>query len=193
MAPSLVPLPRHPGGCRLLLASLAGSERRGNFIHGARPRAVAPSSRRMSSPARIPDWEREEGKLCPWRPASCRRPVIPADVMTCSFHQAILVPWALLLDSRPGVVSSNSVSVSLDLIFVKDPGSSPSSCWTSPSSGPDSPRSLPASSDSVGVMSLSGVVPLVWGRRMVDGGPGGCPSPGPWYRPYRFRRVRTRW
>ena len=34
---------------------------------GARPRAVAPSSRRTSSPARIPDWEREEGKLHPWR------------------------------------------------------------------------------------------------------------------------------
>ena len=36
---------------RLLLSSLT-----------ARPRAVAPSSLRSSSPARIPDWEREEGK-----------------------------------------------------------------------------------------------------------------------------------
>ena len=25
--------------------------------------------------------------------------------------------------------------------------------------------------------------PLVWGRRMVDGGPGGSPSSGPWYWP----------
>ena len=84
MAPGLVTSPHHPGGCRLLLTSLTGSERRGNFIHGARSCAVAPSSRRMSSPARIPDWEREEGKLRPWRPASCRRPVITADDMLLS-------------------------------------------------------------------------------------------------------------
>ena len=44
MAPGLVPSPRHPGGCRLLLASLTGSQRRGNFVHGARPLAVALSS-----------------------------------------------------------------------------------------------------------------------------------------------------
>ena len=75
---------RRPGGCRLLLASLTGSERRGNLIHGARPCAVAPSSRRKSSPALIPDWEREEGKPHPWRPALCRRPVIPVDVVFCS-------------------------------------------------------------------------------------------------------------
>ena len=89
MAPGLVPSPRHPGGCCLLLASLTGSERRGNFIHGARPRDFAPSSRRMSSPARIPDSEQEEGKLRPWRPASCCRPVIPGNTMTCSFHLKI--------------------------------------------------------------------------------------------------------
>ena len=29
-------------------------------MHGARPRAVAPSSRWKSSPTHIPDWEREE-------------------------------------------------------------------------------------------------------------------------------------
>ena len=113
------------------------------------------------------------------------RPLVQGVVSSTSSCQR-----ALLQDSRLGVVSSDSVSVSLNLICVKDPGSSPSSCWTSPSSGPDSPRSLPASSDSVGVMSLSGVVPLVWGRRTVDRGPGGCPSPGPWYWPYCFRRVR---
>ena len=84
MAPGLVPSPRHLGGRSLLLAFLTGSERRGNSVHGARPRAVASSSQRMSSPARIPDWEREEGKLRPWRPASCRRPVISADVVSCS-------------------------------------------------------------------------------------------------------------
>ena len=78
-----------PGGYRVLLASLTGSGRRGNFIYGAQPRAVAPSSRRMSSPARIPDWEREERKLHPWRPASCCRPIIPANTMTCSFHLKI--------------------------------------------------------------------------------------------------------
>ena len=41
MAPGLVPSPRHPGGCLFLLVFLTGSERRGNFIHGARPRAIA--------------------------------------------------------------------------------------------------------------------------------------------------------
>ena len=61
MAPGLVQSPRHLGGCRLMLASLTGSERRGNSVEDARPRAVAPSSWRTSSPARIPDWEREEG------------------------------------------------------------------------------------------------------------------------------------
>ena len=93
------------------------------------------------------------------------------------------LPQALLKESRPGLVSSDSVSVSLDFICVKDSESSPSPCRTSPSSGPDSPCSLPASSDSVGVMSLSGVVSLVWGSLMVDGGPCGCPSPGPLYWP----------
>ena len=80
MAPGLVPSPRHPGGCRLLLASLTGSERRGNLMRGTWPRAVAPSSRRMSSPARIPDWEREEGNRSmapglvpsPRHPGGCR-------------------------------------------------------------------------------------------------------------------------
>ena len=61
---------------RPLLASLSGCERGGGKHSGSRPRAVAPSSRRTSSPARIPDWEREEGKLRAWLPASCRRPVI---------------------------------------------------------------------------------------------------------------------
>ena len=40
---------------------------------------LVPSPRhlqRTSSPARISDWEREEGSLRPWPPASCRRPDI---------------------------------------------------------------------------------------------------------------------
>ena len=77
MAPGLMPSPRHPGGRRLLLTSLTGET-----VNGAWPRAVAPSSLRTSSPARIPNWEREEGKLCQWRPASCRRLVISADVVS---------------------------------------------------------------------------------------------------------------
>ena len=44
MAPDLVPSPRHLGGRRLLLASLTGSERGGDSVHGARPRAVAPTT-----------------------------------------------------------------------------------------------------------------------------------------------------
>ena len=74
LAPGLVPSHCRLGGHRLLLASLTGSERRGDSVPGARPRAVAPSSRRMSSPARIHDWEREEGRLRPWRPALCSVP-----------------------------------------------------------------------------------------------------------------------
>ena len=81
MGPCLVPSSRHLGGRLLLLASLTGSKRRGNFVHCARPRTVASSSRLTSSPARVPDWEREEGRLCPWCPASwllvhygCRHP-----------------------------------------------------------------------------------------------------------------------
>ena len=73
----------------------------------------------------------------------------------------VSLPRALLHESHPGVVSSDPEFVSLDFICVRDPGSSPSACVTSPSSWPDSPRSLPVSSDSVGVVSLSGVVPLV--------------------------------
>ena len=107
-------------------------------------------------------------------------------------RSTVSLQWALLQNCHPGVVSSDSVPVSVDQIFVKDPGSSPSSSWATPSSGPDSPRSLPADSDSFGIVSLSGVLPLMWGRRRMDGGPSGCPSPWPWYRPYCFRRVRTR-
>ena len=69
--------------------------------------------RQTSSPARIPDWEREEGRLPPWRPASGRCPVIfggrrlllasltgserrgdsyrGPDTMTCSFHKLLQV------------------------------------------------------------------------------------------------------
>ena len=79
---------------------------------------------------------------------------------------------ALLHESRPVVVSSDPESKSLDLICVNDPGSSPSVCVISPSSYPEPSCSLPARSDSVGVTSQSGVVPLMSGRRMVDGGPG---------------------
>ena len=91
-----MPSPRHLSGRRLLLASLTGSERRGNSVPGARPRAVAPSSQRTSSPARIPDWEREEGRLRPWRPASCRRPV----TMMFLFGCLALAPPFLTLLSR---------------------------------------------------------------------------------------------
>ena len=77
MAPGLVPSPRHPGGCRLLLASLTGSERRGNFVHCARPHAIAPSSRRMSSPARIPDWERKGGETSSMAPGLVPSPRHP--------------------------------------------------------------------------------------------------------------------
>ena len=83
---------------------------------------------------------------------------------------------ALLHESRPVAVSSEPESESLDLICVNDPGSSPSVCVISPSSYPEPSCSLPARCDSVGVTSLSGVVPLMCGRRMVDGGPGGSPS-----------------
>ena len=51
-------------------------------MHAARPHAVASSSRRTSPPARIPDWEQEEGKLRQWRSASCRRLVILANVVS---------------------------------------------------------------------------------------------------------------
>ena len=84
-------------------------------------------------------------------------------------------PRALLHESRPMVVSSEPESESLDLICVNNPGSSPSVCVISPSSCPEPSCSLPANSDSVGVTSQSGVVPLMCGRRMVDGGPGGSP------------------
>ena len=73
----------------------------------------------------------------------------------------VSVPRALLHESRPVVVSSDPESESLDFIRVNDLGSSPSVCVISPSSWPEPPCSLPARSDSVGVTSLSGVVPLV--------------------------------
>ena len=44
------------------------------------------------------------------------------------------------------------------------------------SSKSNPPRLLPASPDSVGVVSLSGVLPLMWRRRILDGGPGSLPS-----------------
>ena len=69
-------------------------------------------------------------------------------------RSTVSLSWALLQDSRPGVVSSDSLSVSLDRIPVKD------SSWAS-SSMPDPLRSLPASTDSVGVVSLSDVLPLM--------------------------------
>ena len=51
----------------------------------------------------------------------------------------VSLPRALLHESRPGVVSSDPESESLDFICVKDQGSSPSACVTSPSSWPESP------------------------------------------------------
>ena len=101
--PGLVPSPRHLCRRRLLLASLTGSERRGDLIHGPQPRAVASSSRRMSSAARIPDWEREEGKLRQRRPASCRRPVISADVVSCS-HPRLGARGGETPSKTPGLV-----------------------------------------------------------------------------------------
>ena len=90
---------------------------------------------------------------------------------------------ALLHESRPVVVSWEPESESLDLICVNDPGSSPSVSLIWPSSCPEPSCLLPANSDSVGVMSRSGVVPLMCGMRMVDGGPGGSPRTLPRYRP----------
>ena len=106
--PGLVPLPRHLGGRRLLLASLTGSKRRGNLIHGARPRAVASSSWRTSSPAHVPDWEREEGRLRPqpWprAVASSSRWMSSHVTMTCSFHQVLQVEYP------PGIFFNNPLS-----------------------------------------------------------------------------------
>ena len=92
-------------------------------------------------------------------PRSMRR--LPRPLVRGVVSITVSLPRALLHEPRPGVVSSDSVSVSLDFICVKDPGSLRSACVTSPSSWPNSLRSLPASSYSVGVVSLSGVVPLV--------------------------------
>ena len=92
-------------------------------------------------------------------PRSMRR--LPRPLVQGVVSITVSLPRALLHEPRPGVVSSDSVSVSLDFICVKDPGSLRSACVTPPSSWPNSLRSLPASSDSVGVVSLSGVVPLV--------------------------------
>ena len=92
----------------------------------------------------------------------------------------------------PVAVSSEPESESLDLICVNDPGSSPSVCVISPSSWPEPSCSLPANSDSAGVTSRSGVVPLMCGMRMVDGGPGGSPRTLPRYRPFADRPGRSR-
>ena len=91
----------------------------GNFVHGARPRAVAPSSRRMLSPARIPDWEREEGKLHPWRPASCRRPVIlapPARILDCEREEGNFVHG-----TRPCAVAPSSQDRMTCSFHLSDP------------------------------------------------------------------------
>ena len=72
---------------------------------GARYRAVAPASQRTSSPARIPDWEREEGKLRAWRPALSRQPVISADVLSCS-HPRLGARGGETPSMAPGLVPS---------------------------------------------------------------------------------------
>ena len=54
MAPGLVPSPRRPGERRLLLASLTGSERRGNSIKGAQPRAATHPSRDLGDSSEPP-------------------------------------------------------------------------------------------------------------------------------------------
>ena len=83
------------------------------------------------------------GLLAAPPPRSTR--LLPQPLVQGVVSSSVSLPRVLLQGSRPGVGSSDSVSVSFDLIFVKDP----SSCWTS--SGTDSPCSLPASSDSVWV------------------------------------------
>ena len=77
-------------------------------------------------------------------PRSMRR--LPRPLVRGVMSITVSLPRALLHESHPEVVSSDS----LDLICVKDPGSSPSACVTSPSSWPDSPlRSRPAPTPSV--------------------------------------------
>ena len=88
-APGLVPSLRRLCGRRLLLAFLTGSERRGRLCPKCRPRAVASSSLRSSSPARIPDWEREEGKASSQAPGLV--PSLPNDTMIRSFHNLFRV------------------------------------------------------------------------------------------------------
>ena len=80
------------------------------------------SSRRTSSPARVPDWEQEEGKLCHWCPASCRGLVIPADVFS-RCHDTLLSPNAY----APGGGDSSTRQVSSSMTHsVTGPGSSAS-------------------------------------------------------------------
>ena len=99
MAPGFVPSPRHPGGCRLLLASLTGSERwrtdpwRPASCH----RLVIPWS-----PARIPDWEREKGNFVH---GSRPRAATPSSqvTMTCSFHLKIFLAIQVLMVEKAAV------------------------------------------------------------------------------------------
>ena len=126
------------------------------------------------SSLRSDDDDSIRGRFAAPPPRSCRR--LPRPRGRGVLSTTVSLSRALLHESCPLVVSSEPESESLDLICVNDPGSSPSVCVISPSSGPEPSCSLPARSDSVGVTSRSGVVPLMCGRWMVDGGPGCSPS-----------------
>ena len=118
------------------------------------PSRVSPDLDSSDSSLRYDDDSSILGLFLVPPPRSMRR--LPRPLVRGVVSITVSLTLALLHESRPGVLSSDSESLSLDFICVKDPGSSPSACVTSPSSWPDSPRSLPASSESVGVASLSG-------------------------------------
>ena len=71
-----------------------------------------------SSPARIPDWEREEGNLSRGPPASCLRPVISADVVSCS-HPRLGARGGEPQSRTPGLVPSPCISA--DVVSCSHP------------------------------------------------------------------------
>ena len=89
--------PERPASCRrsvvsgdrrLLLASLTGSERKGKAT--SRAPGFVPSLRRLrrpSSPARIPNWEREEGQ------ATSRAPGLVPSLRPNDAHSATCSGW----------------------------------------------------------------------------------------------------
>ena len=120
---------------------------------------VPPDLDSSDSSLRSDDDESILGRFAIPPPRSIRRLPRPRGRGVVSTTVSLL--RALLHESRPVVVSSDPESESLDFIRVNDPGLSPLVCVISPSSWPEPPCSLSARSDSVGVTSRSGVVPLV--------------------------------